>query len=143
MTIDVMGMTPLIYVFDMPTSLAFYTEVLGFTVEQTAGSGPAFEWVSLRLNDVTLMLNTLFEGEARPAQAESTRVEAHGDTTFYFRCPDVDGAYVSLRARGARVSPPEVAPYGLRQVYVTDPDGYSLCFQWPTTQAGLDEFARH
>jgi glyoxylase I family protein len=143
MAIDVTGMTPLIYVFDMPTSLAFYTDVLGFSVEETAGRGPAFEWASLRLNDVTLMLNSLFEGEARPAYAEPPRVEAHGDTTFYFRCPDVDGAYQELLARGAKVSPPEVAPYGLRQVYVTDPDGYSLCFQWPTTQAGLDHWARH
>jgi glyoxylase I family protein len=29
------------------------------------------------------------------------------------------------------VKPPKVAPYGMKQLYVKDPDGYVLCFQWP------------
>jgi hypothetical protein len=30
--------------------------------------------------------------------------------------------------------PPKVAPYGMKQLYVTDPDGYILCFQWPASE---------
>jgi hypothetical protein len=32
------------------------------------------------------------------------------------------------------VKEPKVAPYGMKQLYVRDPDGYNLCFQWPATQ---------
>jgi glyoxylase I family protein len=42
----------------------------------------------------------------------------------------VDAAYEHLRARGIDVKPPKLAPYGMKQLYVRDPDGYNLCFQW-------------
>jgi hypothetical protein len=28
------------------------------------------------------------------------------------------------------VSKPNVAPYGMKQMSLRDPDGYGLCFQW-------------
>ena len=34
---------------------------------------------------------------------------------------------------------PKVAPYGMRQLYLTDPDGYGLCFQWPASQKTHDQ----
>jgi glyoxylase I family protein len=42
----------------------------------------------------------------------------------------VDGAYRQLRAKGLDLKEPKVAPYGMKQLYLTDPDGYGLCFQW-------------
>jgi glyoxylase I family protein len=36
MAIEIRGMAPLLQVFDMPTSLAFYRDVLGFKVESTS-----------------------------------------------------------------------------------------------------------
>jgi hypothetical protein len=46
-------------------------------------------------------------------------------------CPDVDAAYRHLLAHGLQVQEPGVAPCGMRQLYVTDPDGSLVCFQWP------------
>jgi Glyoxalase/Bleomycin resistance protein/Dioxygenase superfamily len=37
MAIEIRGMAPLLQVFDMPTSIAFYRDVLGFEVERTDG----------------------------------------------------------------------------------------------------------
>jgi hypothetical protein len=31
---------------------------------------------------------------------------------------------------GVDVKEPVIAPYGMKQLYLTDPDGYALCFQW-------------
>jgi hypothetical protein len=31
---------------------------------------------------------------------------------------------------GITTKKPKVAPYGMKQLYLTDPDGYLLCFQW-------------
>ena len=52
-------------------------------------------------------------------------------TTLYFECPDVDEAHRFLIARGIAGKPPSDAPYGMRQLYIVDPDGYNLCFQQP------------
>ena len=132
MSIDVRGVCVLLQVFDMPTSVRFYRDVLGFEVVQTSvREGDQFDWGLLRLGEATLMLNTAYEQEYRPAQPDMSVVAAHRDTCLYFGCPDVDGAYRHLLAHGVDVKEPKVAPYGMKQLYVSDPDGYGLCFQWP------------
>ena len=85
----------------------------------------------LKLNGVELMLNTAYEDHPRPSVPDPARIAAHDDTAIYFGCPDVDAAYAHLRARGVAVKEPEGAHYGMKQLHVSDPDGYNLCFQWP------------
>lgn len=137
MAIEIRGMAPLFQVFDMPTSIAFYRDVLGFEIVSSANPGPPskddhFGWELLRLNGVELMLNTAYEDDARPPAPDPARIAAHDDTAIYFGCPDVDAAYAHLRERGVNVKAPTIAHYGMKQLYVTDPDGYNLCFQWST-----------
>ena len=132
MSIEVTGVTALLQVFDMPTSVRFYRDILGFEVmDTTEREGDQFDWGWIRLNDTRLMLNTAYEQDERPAQPDPARIRAHRDTCLYFRCPDVDAAYRHLRDKAVDVKEPKVAPYGMKQLYVTDPDGYCLCFQWP------------
>jgi glyoxylase I family protein len=132
-SIDIRGMAPLLQVFDMPASIAFYRDVLGFEVVTTSTPREGhFDWALLRFNGMELMLNTAYEQDARPAKPDAARVAAHDDTAIYFGCPDVDAAYAYLRTRYENVKPPNIAPYGMKQLYVHDPDGYNVCFQWPT-----------
>ena len=131
MAIEIRGMAPLLQVFDMPTSVAFYRDVLGFEVVTTSKPGAEhFDWALLRLNGMELMLNTAYEEDSRPPEPDRARIAAHDDTAIYFGCPDVDAAYAHLRSRAENA---KVAPYGMKQLYVHDPDGYNLCFQWPVT----------
>lgn len=125
------GLTPLIQVFDMPTSVAFYCDVLGFKLIHQSQEGTAFDWCLLRLDEAWLMLNTAYEKELRPAAPDPARVAAHDDTGLFFRCPDVDGAYAHLKSKGIQLAPPKVAPYGMKQLYLKDPDGFVICLQWP------------
>lgn len=131
MTINISNMVPLIQVFDMPTSIAFYREALGFEVVQDSGQGSYSGWVLLGRDGVELMLNTQYEAHDRPAESNSDRQKWHGDTCLYFACSDVDEAFRHLTTQGLDINPPSVAAYGMRQLYVRDPDGYNLCFQWP------------
>ena len=134
MGIDIRGMAPLLQVFDMPTSITFYRDVLGFEVVTTSKPrGEHFDWALLRLQGVELMLNTAYEQDARPPAPDPARIAAHDDTAIYFGCPDVDAAYAHLRRRGIAAKEPEVAHYGMKQLYLHDPDGYNLCFQWPAS----------
>jgi uncharacterized glyoxalase superfamily protein PhnB len=132
MAIDIRGMAPLLQVFDMPASIKFYCDVLGFEIVSTDGKpAPQCDWVLLRLNGVELMLNTAYEAPRRLPKPDPARVAAHMDVTLYFGCPDVDEAYEQLRRMGVNAKELKVAPYGMKQLYLTDPDGYGLCFQWP------------
>jgi glyoxylase I family protein len=129
MGLEVRGMTPHLAVFDMPTSLKFYRDALGFEIAASSGNPPDCGWVMLKRDGVELMLNTAYDEGERPERMDSSRIGAHEDTTLYFACPDVDGAYEHLKAAGLPVKAPEVAWYGMRQLYFTDPDGYLLCLQ--------------
>jgi len=131
MGIEVCHLSPLLQVFDMPASLKFYCDALGFQIEMTDGKpAPHCDWVLLSLNGFQLMLNTAYEAEHRPAAPDPKRIAAHEDASIYFACPDVDAAYQHLCAKGVSAKPPRVAPYGMKQLYLKDPDGYELCFQW-------------
>ena len=138
MTLQFRGLCPLLQVFDMPTSLAFYRDTLGMEIMQAAPPpdevvGDEFDWVWLRRDSADLMLNTAYDPDAeRPPVADPARVAAHDDTALFIRCPDVDAIYHHLRARGMDAEPPKVAPYGMKQLYVKDPDGFTVCFQWPS-----------
>src|SRR5437660_28348 len=128
---DIRGMAPLLAVFDMPTSIKFYCDILGCEIVNSDGKpAPEFDWVLLRLNGVEIMLNTAYEGPERPSEPDAARIAAHRDTTLYFGSPDVDAVYEHLRGKGVKAEAPKVAWYGMKQLYVTDPDGYLLCFQW-------------
>lgn len=133
MAIEIRGLAPLLQVFDMPRSLAFYRDVLGFEIVRASASGDNADWVMLRLAGVEIMLNTAYETDQRPDEPDPARIAAHGDTGLFFGCPDVDGAYRYLRASGIDVAEPQLPDYGMKQLYVTDPDGYTLCFQWPAS----------
>jgi glyoxylase I family protein len=133
MTLDVRGMTPLLEVFDMATALDFYCSVLGFEIvsTDTNTTAPNHNWVWLRLNGTAdLMLNTAYESDKRPPAPDPRRVANHHDTCLYFGAPDVDAVYTHLREKGIDVKPPKVAPYGMKQLYFRDPDGFGLRFQW-------------
>jgi catechol 2,3-dioxygenase-like lactoylglutathione lyase family enzyme len=130
---DVRGLTPLLSVYDMPTSVSFYRDLLGFKVAMN--SPPVeevmFHWCMLRLGGAELMLNTEYEfNSERPAQREPILTEAHGKVCLYIGCPDVDAAYEELKNKVTTIKKPFVTHYGMKQMYLSDPDGYGLCFQW-------------
>jgi glyoxylase I family protein len=135
MPLQVEGLAPLFQVFDMPASIHFYRDLLGFEVINTSKllseRADDVSWAMLQLNGTTLMLNTAYEPEYRPPTPDPARIAAHADSALYFACHDVDDAYRQLRALRLNVKEPVVAPYGMKQLNLTDPDGYHLCFQWP------------
>jgi catechol 2,3-dioxygenase-like lactoylglutathione lyase family enzyme len=131
MALELRGLCPLLQVYDMPTSVRFYCDLLGFEMVSHAPfyAPGEFHWCWLRRGDIELMLNTAYDEGQRPPAPDPARIAAHNDTCLYLGCPDVGAAWEHLTALGLQVQPPNTAPYGMRQLYFEDPDGFSICFQ--------------
>ena len=134
MAVAVGGMAPLLQVYDMNEALAFYRDALGFELVQSSDEvdtpeGRFFHWCWLKLGSAHLMLNTAYDSGERPPARDRARQMGHDDVCLYFECADVDAIADHLRSRGLDVEGPRTAPYGMRQTWLHDPDGYQLCFQ--------------
>jgi len=125
------GIAPYIEVFDMPASLRFYRDLLGFTVKMSSGQGDDVDWVLLDHNGAELMLNTAYEKSKRPSEPDPQRLRGHADLTFYFGCTDIDLLYRYFVAKGQQLKPPVITGYGWKAIYLKDPDGFGLCFHRP------------
>jgi len=137
--IDFEGLCPLLQVFDMPKSVSFYREVLGFELVGNSPiikspQGDYFHWAMLRRDGITLMLNTAYDEGERPPAPNAARVAAHGDTALYLGCANVDTAFQQLLPFGVNVlEKPFTTVYNMKRFTIADPDGYNLSFQGPVS----------
>ena len=102
--------TPILRVEDLASSVAYYTGVLGFTVDW---SDRVFGQVTR--GDTHLMLS---QGD-----------QGHAGTWVYVGVSDADALLAEIAPRGATVRlPPTNYPWGVRELHVIDPDGHVLRF---------------
>jgi uncharacterized glyoxalase superfamily protein PhnB len=136
MSLRIGGFATLLQVFDMPASLAFYRDVLGFQAASAVPDDDRCDWAMLTLHGSELMLNTAYEADERPSAPDPARIAAHKDVSLFFDCEDVDAVYAYLRERHVVANAPTIADYGMKQLYLKDPDGYEICFQHPVREPG-------
>jgi lactoylglutathione lyase len=123
-TAIVRELVPLLAVEDINRSVIFYESKLGFSIAMKWEPEGKLEWCRLERDGSAVMLQQACE-EDGPAVGRGRGVG------FFFNCDDVDAMHAELVANGLNVDPPKLAFYGLNQLFVTDPDGYELCFQSP------------
>jgi catechol 2,3-dioxygenase-like lactoylglutathione lyase family enzyme len=113
---------------DLDETIAFYTDVLGFTIVGTFGEPPM--WCSLRRDDVSLMF--VWEPPHDHAPGEE---HDHPDPTLtgvlYIYPDDVSALHDAVRGRADIAEPLGVRPHGMREFDVLDPSGYRLRFGEP------------
>jgi uncharacterized glyoxalase superfamily protein PhnB len=116
---------PLLTVQEIGRSVEFYCDRLGFVVVGQAESEGQIYWCRLERNGASIMLQQ-GEDEDGPAAGRGRGI------AFYFVCDDVDLVYTELSSRGLQLKPPRVANYGMKQIFVEEPDGYSIYFESST-----------
>jgi len=131
MSIDARGVTPLLEVFDMYRSIAFYCDVLGFELIDKYEPEGHLYWAMLKLGGATIMLNARYKNDKRPPAPDAGRAAGHADTELYFGCGDVEAAYTDLMSKGLQIAKPKITHYRMKQLWLADPDGFKLCFQQP------------
>lgn len=118
-----MKITPVLKCKDMKASLSFYTSILDFELKEPDAS----------LNDPVI---NLMNGEAE-IQLSSLEGDSVYGCAINVRVDDVDKLFAKYLSRGLDISGKSHSPvhqgpldqnWGMREFYVTDPDGNTLRF---------------
>jgi catechol 2,3-dioxygenase-like lactoylglutathione lyase family enzyme len=122
------GIRPMLEVADVQEAASFYADRLGFEVvghiEEPGGEWP---WASVRRDGVGLMFTERHFHDDGPDEAHPEHPLLTG--SLYLNVDDVDAVAEELRGRGVVLDfGPTDQPHGMREIGVTDPNGYFLLF---------------
>lgn len=136
MAIEVHDICALLFIYDMPEAVRFYSELLGFEVVsrsptyETIDGVEHFHWCMLRNGSSYLMLNAEYDTGERPLERPSLEEQRFG-VWFYLSCEDLDEAKRQLEAAGVKCDGPKLAGYGFMTMSFRDPDGHCITLQHP------------
>ncbi len=114
---QVKGISPMIPVPDLATTLAFYRDVCGFTVVM---DDPAYGVVQRDGCSVHFV----------PVSQEIHQ-KVHGHVEFYVEVADVDAyweAHLKAHCQSHKMRAPFDREYGMREVHLADPNGVLIFF---------------
>ena len=123
--------TVVLYVKDLEASAKFYSEILGMTRQFGGGGVEGF-----KAGDTTILLHVdegVDDGYLPPSGERGRGV------LLDLEMDDVNAFHEYLKTKGVEPKfAPRDQPFGLRQMLVTDPDGYELCFVQKIPVTGYD-----
>lgn len=116
------GTSTIVPVSDLAASLAFYTDVLGFTHEVGAVD---YGYILVRRD--ALMIAMVRAADEQALNAARTNISAQ------MWVEDLDGLWAEIAPRVAdlpeeRVTAPFDQSYGTREFHIKDPDGFLMLF---------------
>lgn len=122
--------TPNLIVSDIDRSLAFYRDVLGFSVVASVPDAAPFAFVWLQRDGVSVFLNTV--ASVKDAQPDIAARPIGGTATMFMiveaetAALGVDALFDQVRAKARVVMPLTTQFYGMREFGIEDPDGYVI-----------------
>jgi len=126
MAYELTSLTPNLIVSNVARSLAFYRDVLGFTVQTTVPDVDPFVFAIVQRGPVEVFLNA-----PEPAIAEYPAFGNRpigGTLTLFMHVTNVAEAYAGLQDQVRIVMPLEKKWYGVTEFAFEDPDGYIITF---------------
>jgi lactoylglutathione lyase len=115
-------LTASLTVTDLPRSLAWYREIIGFTVDMEHSRGGTLRAVSVRAGDVRLLLSQ--DDGAKGLD----RPKGEGFSLQFTTAADIDELARGIRSRGGTLESDPIDGWGARVFRVRDPDGFRLVF---------------
>jgi len=112
------AIVPVLWVADIPATLQFYKEVLGFACTAQADS-----WACLERDGVEIMVSA--------PNAHYPFDKSHFTGSFYFKLEtvnQVDELWQQVKDKATVVYPIEEFDYGMREFAVNDSNGFILQF---------------
>jgi len=120
------SLVPNLIVADVDRSLAFYRDILGFTLDQTVPDASPYVFAIMRSGPVQVYLNA-----PGPAVEEYPVFKARpigGTLTLFIGVTGIAAIYEELQPKVNVVMPLEKKWYGPTEFAFTDPDGYVITF---------------
>ena len=106
---------------DFPKSLAWYTEVVGFTLERKYERDGKVFGASLKAGDVAISINQ------DDGKKGTDRIVGQGFSLMFTTAQSVDEIAARIKRLGGKLeTEPADMPWGARIFRLTDPDGYKL-----------------
>ena len=121
------GLTPNLITNDITGAVAFYRDVLGFSVSRTVPDGPPFVFVWLERDGVNVFLN-----DARSVHNEmpgvTSLVVGQSGVAMFITVQQIAALWEQVRDKATVVMPLKDQWYGMTEFAVVDPDGYVITF---------------
>jgi uncharacterized glyoxalase superfamily protein PhnB len=120
---------PSITTNDLEKSLAWYRNVVGFTLEEPFERDGKLVGGQLRAGNVVFLLGQ------DDWQKGRDRKKGEGFRLYLMTTGDIDALAKGIVARGGTLDqPPTDQPWGMRDFSMTDPDGFKITFAKETTK---------
>jgi len=119
-------LTPNLVVSNVERSVAFYRDILGFTLTQKVPDESPLVFAIVQSGDVEVFLNA-----PEPAVAEYPAFKSRpigGTLTLFMEVDGIKSLHDALAGRVTVVMPLERKWYGVTEFAITDPDGYVITF---------------
>ena len=111
---EVLSSRVLLRPVDLARSTAFYRDTLGLAIYREFGEDP---WTGT----VFFLGSGFLEVSGRSAQPAGPNVQ------LWLQVRNVDAAYDDLQQAGVTIErPPQTEPWGLREMWIADPDGVQI-----------------
>ena len=117
------GVSPFFIVADVPATLAFYRDMLGFEIT-FRGPAPEDEFFGIVRRDAAMIMFKALEVDPLPNYKRKPTFSWDA----YFEVPDPDALAAEFAARGVPFAIPLTEGDGLRGFVIEDLDGYGLYF---------------
>jgi uncharacterized glyoxalase superfamily protein PhnB len=114
---------------ELATSLAWYRDVMGFTVDQQYEREGQLRAVALKAGEIRILLNQ------DDGKRGWDRVKGEGFSFQLTTAQDIDAIADRIRAAGGELATePADMPWGVRSFRMVDPDGYRFAVSSPRPQ---------
>lgn len=112
------GLIPVIDCSEIEPLLTFYQQAFRYIVINKTPGPQGLQWVHLKSDDTYLML--------RRRDASHSETPHRDNILLYYYTDDVDAQYRFMQARGFQPSPMSTTAYGMKEFFITDPEGNRL-----------------
>ena len=124
--------TPNLVVADVQASLAFYRDVLGFTLVTTVPDAAPFAFAWMKRDGVDIFLNSLEVTRTHDADLGARPIRGAASVFIVIEADaianGVDALFASIGSRAPVRMPLTDQFYGMREFSIDDPDGYVIIF---------------
>jgi catechol 2,3-dioxygenase-like lactoylglutathione lyase family enzyme len=131
------GIRPMLETKDLRGTIAFWSDLLGFVCNSTFGEDPNHPtWASLGRDGVNLMFTTMHTHEEGADHDHDHPSEPVMTGSLYVDIDDVDALALDLGGKVPLLWGPVDTAYDMREIAITDPNGYLIIFGQPVESGG-------